>query len=170
MANTDLFLAMPEYSSGVAPASTATAWTFGDWKLIHQDVSRDLAIISFNIQVTYAPATAATTFEQLFEIGIGQQGSEVTKIQIPHCIRVDTAVGHFMTAFSWFLPEPFEVKANTRISVRVADSSGAATTFNGVKMVYSAVNNIVEQRTAGLPNNYQFVQVPADMWVGERIR
>lgn len=127
---------LPADATGIAPTSGASAWGFGLWTELTSATTTDIYVISLVFQITNIPALD-TTVEQLFEIGIGTAGAEVTDIQIPYNVRNDTQVGYYLTRPDHiFLPEPVLIPEGTRIAVRVADSLATAITYQGVKIMY----------------------------------
>lgn len=158
MANTDIVRSLPENSNGISVVSSATSWAFGSWVLLHQDTGIDINIISLRYCITYQPAATDTIYEHIFELGVGDQGSEITKIQIPHSIKEDTAANYYMHDHTCYLPEMFFLPKNSRISVRVANGVATSTTYNGLKIMYMAANKLVAQSDSALPNNYQFAR------------
>jgi hypothetical protein len=128
--------AFPADAAGITPTSAASVWGFGLWTQLTTGFAFDIYIISLSFQITNIPALD-TTVEQLFEIGIGTAGAEVTEVQVPYNVRNDTQVGYYLTTPEHiFLPEPIEITAGNRIAVRVADSLATAITYNGVKIMY----------------------------------
>jgi hypothetical protein len=99
----------------------------------------DISIISLLFQVTNIPGIS-TTREYLFEIGVGVSGAEVVQVQIPYSVRMDTAVGYYLTSQSLYLPEPLIVLANKRIAVRCYNNAAAATAQSGVKLFIKGGN------------------------------
>jgi hypothetical protein len=129
---------VPTQSAGVSASSTTTAWSFGSWVQITSGLSVVLKVIGIQFQESQNNPAVDTTIERLFEIGIGASGSEVTKLQIPSSVRPDTTTyGHYLPPVNrvW-LPEPYFIPANTRIAVRVTDSTTTAVTYNGIKLIY----------------------------------
>lgn len=130
------FLSLPAAATGLAPASSATAWLYGSWVQASASLGTDIYVMGLTFQITNVPALD-TTVQQLFEIGIGAGGSEVTKVQIPYSFRADDLTGYYHTrAYNIFLPEPFTIVAGTRVAVRVTDSLASAITYGGVKIWY----------------------------------
>ncbi len=70
------------------------------------------------------------------DLATGATSSEVVIITIPWVFRIDTAAGHH--ASPWFVfPEPREVAANTRLSLRVRQSlATTVVTYDGCKIMY----------------------------------
>ena len=86
-----------------------------------------------------APSGVEVTYEFLLEIGIGDAGSEVSKIQVPYSYRADTGVGYWLLKpINFFLAEPFSVSSGSRIAVRLTNSQGSDT-VSGVKIMYMEV-------------------------------
>lgn len=127
---------LPAAAAGITPTSGASAWGFGLWTELTSATTTDIYVISLVFQITNIPALD-TTVEQLFEIGIGPLGAEITDIQIPYNVRNDTQVGYYLTRPDHiFLPEPVLITSGTRIAIRVADSLATAITYQGVKIMY----------------------------------
>jgi len=136
MATNPQYLSLPNVTTGLSPASAASAWGYGAWIQASAGMDVDVYLSGFSFQITNTPSLDVTT-EQLFEIGTGVIGSEVTKIQIPYSIRVDTIDCYYLTnIFNVYFPEPMLVSAGTCITVRAADSLVTAITYNGVKIMY----------------------------------
>lgn len=167
MSTTLKLLSYPTNSNGLTLTTNAVAWTFSDWQPIAKIITQDIDITSLRFQITTVLSTD-TICEQLFEIGINQGAGIVTKIQLPTSTRNDTAVGFYVTPDRIFLPEPYTVRAGASIYVRVAQSI-ASIRYNGVKLTYQASSPNYSE-LAGLPNNYQSVEVGNGMSTGERIR
>lgn len=143
MSTTTLQLrSLPESEGGVSLTTSNVAWQFSEWKQLGQFTRSDLYIYGLLWQVTKI-AAADTPYQVLFEIGLGVVGREVTKIQIPHSFRNDTAVGYYFDQLSVFLPEPFFVPQYSTISVRVAYNDNSSTTFDGVKLKYMGTEAMV---------------------------
>lgn len=130
------FLSLPADANGLTPASAASAWGFGSWVVASASLGTDIYVMGLVFEVTNVPGLG-TTVEQLFEIGTGAGGAEVTKVQIPWSIRQDTLVGYYMTkSYTLYLPEPMLIAQGTRVAVRVTDSLASVITYNGVKLKY----------------------------------
>lgn len=81
-------------------------------------------------------AAVDTTYEWIIELATGAAASETLAIQVPASVRNDTAVGFAPSNYIIF-PEPKEIAANTRISVRVAYSlATTSNTLSGIKILY----------------------------------
>lgn len=169
MSTTLSLLSYPTDSVGVILKTPAVAWAYGDWKPIAKIISQDIDIISIVFKITNVLSTD-TTYEQLYEIGVNKGSGIVTQVQIPISARCDTAVGFYAVPDRAFLPEPLTVRAGASLYVRMAWSNATAATVNAVKVLYQATNSIHPHSYAGLPNNYQSVEVGNGMSTGERIR
>lgn len=172
MANTDIVKSLPQNSNGISVVSSASSWNFGSWVCLHQRIGLDIIITSLCFAITYVPASTDTTYEMLFELGEGDQGSETKILQIPHSIRADTKIAHYMHMHSLYLPEGLYINRHDRLSVRVANSVATAVTYNAVKIMYTVPGQLVENSDYELINNYQFARsVSAGVIsLGERIR
>ena len=145
-------LSLPAAATGLAPISGAGAWGYGSWAEASASLATDIYVIGLTFQLTNSPVSLDTTYEQLFEIGTGASGAEVTKIQIPYSFRSDTvAYGYYKDTIKYFFPEPLTISAGTRVAVRATDSIAAAITYNGVKILYregagvTAIGNEVQK-------------------------
>jgi hypothetical protein len=144
----DQRLSVPSTSSGNQFISGATPWAYtSSWQEITAGISADISIIGITFQVTSTPALD-TTEQVIFDIATGGSGSESVKIQIPYSYRNDTQVGYYHTTmYTVSLPEPYYVPANTRISIKAADSVGARL-YNGVKIRYKEIPSPSFSQTA----------------------
>lgn len=170
MAETDLMLVIPDQANGASPISGAS-WAFGNWVTVITHTQDNFIINGLTWQVTNVP-TADTTYEQIFEIGVGDAGSETTIAQVPYSFRADTAADYYVDTYTFYFPEAIIVAPNRRIAVRAASSDAATITYNGVKLRYQATVIMPALATAGFPNNYQHPKsVSAGiMSIGEKIR
>jgi len=128
-------LSLPAAATGLAPVSSATAWTFGTAVTASASLPAGINIIGLQFQVTNIP-TVDTTQQILFDITVGG----ITKVQIPYTQRSDTAVGFYpsvpYSGGTVFLPEPYKVPGGSAVAVQVTDSLSSAITYNGVKILY----------------------------------
>jgi hypothetical protein len=162
MANTDVVLALPSFEyKGATIATGRTTWTFSDWLMIDDSVKTNIVITGFTYMTMSTPAVD-TTHESLFEIGVGDLGSPVTKIQIPTSQRSDTAVAIYLPPRTIFLPEPHEVTAGKAIYLRVA-SGVANQSFNGVRLLIQGADKTPVSPLNVQQNNYRHVHVPTNM-------
>lgn len=137
------FFSLPSTESGVIVNASATAWSFGPWKLLGKFLKEDIYVYSLNWQETRV-TTADTTYQVLFEIGVGSVGREVTKLQVPYSYRSDTAVSYYSSNKGGiFLPEPYFIPQYSTVSIRVANSVAAADTYNGMKLQYLSASSVV---------------------------
>jgi hypothetical protein len=132
---TNRYLSYPALAVGISRASGTPAWTASAYtELVPVNTITSTFYIA-GISLMPPPASAtATTNEHIIEIASGATSSEVLLCQLPYTVRNVTAVGYITPVFI-FLPEPKEVAANTRLSVRTA-SSVATLTSNGIKLLY----------------------------------
>lgn len=88
----------------------------------------------------HTPAAAAdVTYEVLFEIATGLAAAEVLAIQFGGSFRGDTLVG-YMPSNQITFPEPKQIAANTRLSLRIAQSlATTSNTITGFKLLYKTV-------------------------------
>jgi hypothetical protein len=86
--------------------------------------------------MTPLPALDTATSCQ-FNLYTGASGSEVLIMQFPWSMYMDTSTGH-QPEMRMMFPEPKQVSANTRISVKVADINSSALTYTGFKTLYYA--------------------------------
>lgn len=136
---TNRYLAYPAAAAGISRASSgSTAWSFSAYTEIVpvSTITADFYLAGLT-WMWHTPAAAVdTTYEAIFEIATGGSGSEVLIIQIPGSFRGDTLVGYVPSICVMF-PEPKFVGANTRLSVRVAQSLATTTyTYSGIKIIY----------------------------------
>lgn len=136
---TKRYLSYPAAAAGISRASSgSTAWSYSSYTEV---VPASTITSDFNLAgLTWAwhtPVAAAdTTYEWIIELATGGAGSEVLIAQVPASIRGDTLVGYVPSNYVIF-PEPKEVAANTRISVRVAYSlATTSNTLTGIKILY----------------------------------
>lgn len=133
---TNRYLSYPAAAAGISRASSGgAAWSFSAYTEV---VPINTITSTFYIAgVTWAwhtPIAAVdTTYEWIIELATGAAASEVLAVQIPASIRCDTLVG-YVPSNMVILPEPKEIAANTRISVRVAYSlATTSNTLTGIK-------------------------------------
>lgn len=168
MANTDIVFALPNPGPGLSVTASASAWGYGIYVVVAESLARDIAVTGLQFQITNVPSLD-TTNEQLFEIAVGPVSLEVTKLQFPYSMRMDTAVGYYMNhTVKLTLPEPYVIKKLERVSVRVANSIASAVVYDAVKLLYQAPSAV--QRLTPLFGNYQYVKVGGGMSTGERFR
>lgn len=136
---TKRYLSYPAAASGISRASSAgAAWSFSAYTEV-VPVSTITGIF-YLAGITWAWHTPVAlpdiTYEWIIEIATGAAASEVLIAQIPCSIRGDTLVGYVPSNIV-ILPEPKEVAANTRLSVRVAYSlATTSNTLSGIKILY----------------------------------
>lgn len=139
---TNRYLSYPAAAAGISRASSGgVAWSFSAWtEVVPANGITSQFFIAGLTWCWHTPIAAAdTTYEWIIEIATGGAGAETTIIQIPASIRGDTLVGYVPTNVV-MLPEPRQISANTRISVRVAYSlATTANTLTGIKIIYQIV-------------------------------
>jgi hypothetical protein len=135
---TNRYLSFPAAAAGISKASSGgAAWSFSTYIEV-VPVNTITATYYVAALVFQPPAATASTLtnEFLIEIATGLAGSEVLIVKIPFTVRNVTGAGYIPPA--WIqLPEPKQVAANTRLSMRFAYSvATTAVTINGFKIVY----------------------------------
>ena len=159
MANTDITQALPiQERKGAVLETTIATWSYSPWVLLDDSVKTDIAIQGLTFMTQAIPAVDVTN-EALFEIGVGDRGNPVMKIQIPTSQRSDTAVGIYLPPKNVFLPEPYTVTAGNAIYIRVA-CSVRCQSFNGVRLLVQAADRTPISPPNIKSTNYQFVSVP----------
>lgn len=156
MANTDVVLALPtpEYK-GSYIESPFTPWSYSTWYLMDNSVKTALVITGFTYTTMSIPPVD-TTVEAIFDIGVGDLGKPVVKIQIPTSQRSDTAVGIYLPPRTIFLPEPVQVSAGSAIYIRVASSRNHQA-FNGIRLLVQAADSSPISPLTIKPNNYKSI-------------
>lgn len=136
---TNRYLAYPAAAAGISRASSGgAAWSFSAYtELVPASTITATFYICGLSFVWHTPVAAAdTTYEVLIEVATGASSSEVLICQFPAAVRADTAVGYVPHHYIP-LPEPKEVAANTRLSVRVAQSLATTSqTYTAIKILY----------------------------------
>lgn len=136
---TNRYLSYPAAAAGISRASSgSTAWSFSAYtELVPVNTITSTFYIAGMTWAWHTPVAAAdVTYEVLFEIATGATSSEVLAVQIPGSIRGDTLVGYVPSNFV-VLPEPKQIAANTRLSIRVAQSLATTSqTYSGIKLLY----------------------------------
>jgi len=157
----------PIRSAGLIITTPASAWGYGNYASLVDRANNDIKVFGLTFQITNIP-TADSTHMILIELAKGQQGSEVTQVQLPYVNRGDTVVGYYLTnIFNLVLPEPINIKVGERLSVRAADSLSSAITYNAVKMNYIASKELVDP---DMIENFKYPKVGNGMSTGERWR
>lgn len=139
---TNRYLSYPAAAAGISRASSgSTAWSFSAYTEVVP--ANAITVQYFLAGLTWCwhtPIAAAdTTYQWIIELATGTAGSEVLAVQIPCSIRSDTSVGYVPSNLV-ILPEPKEIAANTRISVRAAYSlATTSNTLTGIKILYQRV-------------------------------
>lgn len=136
---TNRYLSYPAAAAGISRASSGgVAWSFSAWtEIVPASTITATFYIAGLVWAWHTPLAAVdTTYSWLIELGTGAAASETTIIQVPANVRNDTAVG-FAPSAQVIFPEPKEVAANTRVSVRVAYSlATTSNTLSGIKILY----------------------------------
>lgn len=136
---TNRYLSYPAAAAGISRASSGGAsWSFSAYtELVPVNTITSTFYIAGLTWAWHTPLAAVdTTYEWIIEIATGDAASEVLAVQIPSSVRNDTAVG-FPSSNMVILPEPKEIAANTRLSVRVAYSlATTSNTLSGIKILY----------------------------------
>jgi hypothetical protein len=138
MATTATYRAYPAAAAGISRASSgSTAWSNSPYTEL---VPANAITSAFNIAaltLMYSNNIGNdTTVEVEIDIATGAASSEVVILTVPFCVRMDSAAGHHPIIYLT-IPEPREVAANTRLSVRVRQSLATTTvTYNGIKILY----------------------------------
>lgn len=136
---TNRYLAYPAAAAGISRASSgSTAWSYSAYTEVvpASTITSTFYLAGLTWEWHTPVAAADTTYEWIIELATGGAGSEVLAIQVPASIRGDTLVGYVPSNVVMF-PEPKEIAANTRISVRVAYSlATTSNTLTGIKIIY----------------------------------
>lgn len=136
---TNRYLSYPAAAAGISRASSGgAAWSFSAYtEVVPVNTITSTYYIAGLTWCWHTPVAAAdTTYQWIIELATGAAASEVLIIQVPASIRSDTSVGYVPSNMVIF-PEPKEVAANTRISVRVAYSlATTSNTLTGIKILY----------------------------------
>lgn len=139
---TNRYLSYPAAAAGISRASSGgVAWSFSAWtEIVPASTITSTFYIAGLVWAWHTPLAAVdTTYSWLIELGTGAAAAETTIIQVPSNVRNDTAVG-FVPSAQVIFPEPKEVAANTRVSVRVAYSlATTSNTLSGIKILYEMV-------------------------------
>ena len=139
MATTDRYLVYPAAASGISRASSGgAAWSFSAYtELVPVNtITAGYEVVGLTFMPPTPAAAADTTYEVLMELATGLASAEVLIAQFPHIFRFDTLAGPQIPA-RVILPNPKTVAANTRLSVRVAQSLATTSqTYNGIKLLY----------------------------------
>lgn len=139
---TNRYLSYPAAATGISRASSgSTAYSFSAYtELVPANGITSTFYIAGLTWMWHTPLAAAdTTYQWIIELATGTAENEVLIIQVPASVRGDTLVGYAPSNIVIF-PEPKEVAANTRISVRVAYSlATTSNTLTGIKIMYQMV-------------------------------
>jgi hypothetical protein len=132
------FMVLPQPQLiGLQVASAASSWGYGSWVEL-QRTTEAVSILGISYQWTSIP-TADTTESHLIEVGTGAAGAESAQLQVSSNHRSDTAVGYYLQTFQMFFPEPRSISAGTRVSIRAADSSSSARTYQAVRLIIDRI-------------------------------
>lgn len=136
---TNRYLSYPAAAAGISRASSgSTAWSWSAYtELVPVNTIASTFYIAGLTWSWHTPsAVADTTYEWLIDLATGASSSEVLACQFPGSVRADTVAGYPATMFV-VLPEPKQIAANTRLSVRVAYSlATTSNTLTGLKLWY----------------------------------
>lgn len=136
---TDRYLSYPAAAVGISRASSGgVAWSFSAYTEVVpvNTITSTFYIAGLTWCWPTPPAAADTTYEVLMEIATGAAASEVLALQVGASFRGDTLAGYLPSPFVTF-PEPKQIAANTRLSVRVAQSLATTSyTYSGIKLLY----------------------------------
>lgn len=126
----------PLAASGPTCASPATAWTWGTWvELVPINTITVDFVITHLVALEDPVAALDTRHQTVFQLGIGTAGSEVVIASIAVTWLIDSAAGH-LAPWSFPLPVPRKVAANSRVAIRCTDSIAAIRTYGGCKIIY----------------------------------
>jgi hypothetical protein len=136
---TNRYLSYPAAAAGISRASSGgAAWSFSAYTEV---VPANAIAVDFYVAgvswMYHTPAAAVdTTYEVLFQLATGAAAAEVLALEWAGSFRMDTAVGYVPEGRVIF-PEPKFVAANTRLSVRIAQSlATTSNTMSGIKLLY----------------------------------
>lgn len=136
---TNRYLTYPAAAAGISRASSGgAAWSYSAYtELVPiNTITSTFYIAALTWCWHTPPAAADTTYEALLEVATGATSSEVMILQVGSSYRGDTLAGYVPQAMMIF-PEPKQVAANTRLSVRVAQSLATTSyTYSGIKIIY----------------------------------
>ena len=136
---TNRYLSYPAAAAGISRASSGgAAWSYSAYtEVVPASTITSTFYIAGLTWAWHTPLAATdTTYSWIIELATGAAAAEVLAIQVPANVRNDTAVG-FTPSNMVIFPEPKEIAANTRISVRVAYSlATTSNTLSGIKILY----------------------------------
>jgi hypothetical protein len=134
------YLSYPAAAAGISRASSgSTAWSFSAYtEVVPASTITSTFYIAGATWMWHTPAAAVdTTYEVLFQVATGAAASEVLAIEFGGSFRADTLVG-YQNSNQITFPEPKEIAANTRLSLRIAQSlATTSNTITGFKLLYS---------------------------------
>ena len=137
---TNRYLSYPAAAAGISRASSGgAAWSFSAYtEVVPINTITSTFYIAGLAWMWHTPVAAAdTTYEWIIELWSGADATLI--IQVPNSVRGDTLVGYVPSNIIIF-PEPKQIAANTRISVRVAYSlATTVNTLTGIKLLYQIV-------------------------------
>ncbi len=136
---TNRYLSYPAAAAGISRASSgSTAWSFSAYtEVVPVSTITSTFYIAGLTWCWHTPVDLVdTTREWIIELATGLAAAEVLICQVPASVRGDTLVGYVPSNYVIF-PEPKQVAANTRISVRVAyNLATTSNTLTGIKILY----------------------------------
>ena len=136
---TNRYLSYPAAAAGISRASSGgAAWSFSAYTEVVPVSTITATFYVAGVSWMYhTPAAAAdVTYEVLFDLATGLAAAEVLALQWAGSFRADTAVGYVSEGRVIF-PEPKTIAANTRLSVRIAQSlATTSNTISGLKILY----------------------------------
>jgi hypothetical protein len=136
---TNRYLSYPAAAAGISRASSGgAAWSYSAYtQVVPASTITSTFYLAGATWAFHTPAAAAdTTYETLFELATGAASSEVLACQWGASLRADTLVGYTPMGYVFF-PEPKEIAANTRLSLRIAQSlATTSNTISGFKIIY----------------------------------
>ena len=134
---TNRYLSYPAAAAGISRASSGgAAWSYSAYtEVVPINTITSTFYIAGLTWMWHTPIAAAdTTYEWIIELWSGADAALI--IQVPSSVRGDTLAGYVPSNMVIF-PEPKQIAANTRISVRVAYSlATTSNTLTGIKILY----------------------------------
>jgi hypothetical protein len=136
---TNRYLSYPAAAAGISRASSGgAAWSFSAYtEVVPVNTITSTYYVAGVSWMYHTPAAAVdTTYEVLFQLATGAAASEVLACEWAGSFRPDTLVGYVPEGRVIF-PEPKQIAANTRLSVRIAQSlATTSNTISGFKILY----------------------------------
>lgn len=172
MSNQLTVRSLPDAEAGLSFTVRTASWNFTPWQVVADYLPSDHYVLGITFQYGFALAAVDTTYEQIFEVGVGKVSDPVTKIQIPTSVRFDTAVGYYFPPRVQFsLPEPFFIPEGSTVCMRMTGTLQFSTdTYNGVKLLCQATKATEGLNSKLRLNNYQHVSSGSGMSVTEKNR